>query len=123
MESPVIVVSQEKFDSWIAHEQAVAAANQTPEGKGEALVSQNGCAACHSITGAAGVGPTWQGVFGSTVGLEGGSSVTADEAYLTESIKSPQAKIVKGFESQKMPTYPFTDEEIANIVAYIKTLK
>jgi cytochrome c oxidase subunit II len=62
-------------------------------------------------------------LFGSTVALEGGASVKADEAYLTESIKSPQAKIVKGFESQKMPTYPFTDEEIANIVAYIKTLK
>ena len=123
MESPVIVVTQEKFDSWITQEQAAAAANQTPEQKGEALVSQNGCAACHSITGAAGIGPTWQGLFGSTVALEGGASAKADEAYLTESIKSPQAKIVKGFVSQKMPTYPFTDEEIANIVAYIKTLK
>ena len=121
MESPVIVVSQADFDIWIAQQQAVAAANQTPEGKGQALVSANGCAACHSVNGAAVVGPTWQGLFGSTVELEGGSSVTADEAYLTESIKDPKAKVVKGFQPT-MPVYPFTDEEIANIVAYIKTL-
>jgi cytochrome c1 len=30
--------------------------------------------------------------------------------------------VVKGFQPT-MPKYPFTDEEIANIVAYIKTLK
>jgi cytochrome c oxidase subunit 2 len=122
MESPVIVVSQADFDIWIAQQQAVAAANQTPEGKGQALVSANGCAACHSVNGAAGVGPTWQGLFGSTVELEGDSSVIADEAYLTESLKDPKAKVVKGFQPT-MPIYPFTDEEIANLVAYIKTLK
>ena len=54
--------------------------------------------------------------------LESGSKVIADEAYLTESIKDPKAKVVKGFQPT-MPIYPFTDEEIANIVAYIKTLK
>jgi cytochrome c oxidase subunit 2 len=122
MESPVIVVSQADFDNWIAEQQAFTAANQTPEGKGQALVSANGCAACHSVNGAAGVGPTWQGLFGSTVELEGGSSVIADEAYLTESLKDPKTKVVKGFQPT-MPIYPFTDEEIANIVAYIKTLK
>jgi cytochrome c oxidase subunit II len=122
MESPVIVVSQADFDGWIAEQQAFTAANQTPEGKGETLVSANGCAACHSVNGAAGVGPTWRGLFGSTVELEGGSNVIADDAYLTESIKDREAKVVKGFQPT-MPVYPFTDEEIANIVAYIKTLK
>ena len=47
----------------------------------------------------------------------------ADDAYLAESIKAPQAKIVAGFEAQQMVLYPFTDEQIADIVAYIKTLK
>jgi len=49
--------------------------------------------------------------------------VTADDAYLMESIHQPQAKIVAGFEGQQMPTYGFTEEQIADIVAYIKTLK
>lgn len=122
MEAPVIVVSQSNFDNWIAQQVAVAAANQTPEGRGQTLVANNGCAACHSINGAAGVGPTWQGLFGSTVALEGGTSVTADETYIVESIKNPKAKMVKGY-TAAMPVYPFTDEEIKNIVAYIKTLK
>ena len=122
MESPVVVVSQADFDVWVAEQQAFAAANQTPEGKGQVLVSTNGCIACHSLNGAVVIGPTWQGLFGSTVELESGSKVIADEAYLTESIKDPKAKVVKGFQPT-MPIYPFTDEEIANIVAYIKTLK
>jgi cytochrome c oxidase subunit 2 len=122
MESPVVVVSQADFDAWVAEQQAFVAANQTPDGKGQVLVSTNGCVACHSVNGAVVIGPTWQGLFGSTVALEGGSSAIADEAYLTESIKDPKAKVVKGFQPT-MPIYPFTDEEIANIVAYIKTLK
>jgi cytochrome c oxidase subunit II len=122
MESPVIVESQAGYDSWIAQQAAAAAANQTPESRGEALVSNNGCAACHSIDGTKGIGPTWRGLFGSTVALEGGKSVTADEAYLAESIKDPLAKVVKGFQPI-MPKFELTDEEVANIVAYIKTLK
>ncbi len=41
----------------------------------------------------------------------------------TELILHPQAKIVAGFESVLMPTYDFTDEQVADIIAYIKTLK
>ena len=122
MEQPVMVVDKAAFTSWVTDQQAKAAALNTPEAKGEALVGDNGCAACHSINGSAGVGPTWFGLAGSKVDLEGGASVTADDAYLTESIKDPKAKVVKGF-APVMPVFPFTDEEIANLVAYIKTLK
>ena len=124
MEKPVIVSSQADFDAWMTEQLVLAEeASQTPEGRGQALVAANGCAACHSINGAAGIGPTWFGVFGHEVELTDGSVVTADEAYLTESIKAPQAKIVHGFENQLMPIYGFTDEQIADIVAYIKTLR
>jgi len=99
------------------------AALDTPEARGAAIVAANGCAACHSIDGAVGIGPTWFGLVGHEVELSGGSVVTADDDYLTESIKDPQAKIVAGFEAQQMPVYGFTDEQIADLVAYIKTLK
>jgi len=69
------------------------------------------------------LGPTWDGLFGHEVKLTDGSTVAADEAYLAESIKAPQAKIVAGYESVVMPSYGFTDEQIADIVAFIKTLK
>ncbi len=124
MEKPVVVTSQADFDTWMGEQVALAAeASQTPEGRGKALVAANGCAACHSIDGTKGIGPTWSGLAGSEVELSGGATLTADDAYLTESIKSPQAKIVAGFEAQQMVLFPLTDEQIADIVAYIKTLK
>ncbi len=123
MESPVIVVDQAGFASWIVDEQAKAAvAAATPEGRGERLVAQNGCAACHSIDGRQGMGPTWQYLFGSQVKLADGSTITADEPYLTESILNPTLKVVRGFQPT-MPAFSFTPEEIADIIAYIQTLK
>ncbi len=124
MEQPVVVSTQADFDTWMAAEVKKAqAAAATPEGRGEALVAASGCAACHSINGAAGIGPTWYGLFGSQVPISGDGTVIADEAYIHESIKAPQAKIVKGFENQLMPNFGFTDDQINDIVAYIKTLK
>ncbi|MCC6298240.1 MAG: cytochrome c oxidase subunit II [Anaerolineales bacterium] len=124
MLKPVIVTTQEEYDAWFAGEiEKAKLASESPEGFGELLVKQNGCAACHSLTGAAGIGPTWLNLSGADVPLSGGTTVVADDAYLAESIKSPQAQIVAGFETQQMPTYGFTDDEIAAIVAYIKTLK
>ena len=124
MEKPVIVSSQEEFDAWMEQQLELAEeASQTPEGRGQALVVANGCAACHSINGAPGIGPTWFGLFGRQERLTDGSVVTVDEEYIHESIVAPQAKIVAGFENQLMPVYQFTDEQVADIIAYIKTLR
>jgi cytochrome c oxidase subunit II len=124
MEKPVIVSSQEEYDAWfaVAYDAAIEA-SQTPEGRGQTLVAANGCAACHTINGAPGIGPTWFGLFGRQETMTDGTVVTVDDAYLQESIATPQAKIVRGFENQLMPTYGFSDEEIADIIAYIKTLR
>ena len=125
METPVIVMSQAEFESWLAGEASQTAQDATtPEGRGKALVAANGCLGCHQADGVGGVvGPSWNGAFGEVVELADGTTVPGDEAYLIESIKAPQAKIVKGYETQLMPQYGFTDEQIADIVAYIKTLK
>lgn len=124
MENPVIVVDDVNFTAWVSDQQKLAeAAGQTPEGRGQALVAANGCAACHSVNGAAGVGPTWFQLAGSEVPLSGGGTVIADDAFLAESILQPQATIVAGFENQQMPAYSFTDEQVADIIAYIKTLR
>ena len=124
MEKPVVVSSQADFDAWMAEQLVLAEeASQTPEGRGQALVAANGCVACHSTNGSAGIGPTWFGLLGRQEELTDGTVITADEAYIAESIKTPQAKIVAGFENQLMPVYGFNDEQIADIVAYIKTLR
>ena len=124
MENPVIITERVDFDAWVAEQKVLAAAaGQTPEGRGQTLVAANGCAACHSINGAAGIGPTWFQLAGSQVPLSDGTTVVADDAFLAESILMPQAKIVAGFENQQMPVYNFTEEQIADIIAYIKTLR
>ena len=79
---------------------------------------------CHSIDGSPLTGPTWVGLFGSDVKLADGSTITADEAFISQSILDPNATIVEGFPSPSvMPPYVLTEEEIANIIAYLKTLK
>ena len=63
-------------------------------------------------------------VVGSQVQLEDGTTVTADETYLRESILQPAAKIVKGYPNV-MPSFQgrVTDEQLIALIAYIKSLK
>jgi cytochrome c oxidase subunit 2 len=124
MQSPVIVDSQSDYDTWISAQAAIAAeAAKTPEGQGKLLTVRNGCIGCHSVDGSKMTGPTWFNLYGEDVPLDSGTTVVADDAYIRESILEPKAKEVKGFAPTVMPAYPLTDEEIANIIAYLKTLK
>jgi cytochrome c oxidase subunit II len=124
MQNAVIVDEETVYTAWIAEQQAIAAANQTPEGRGKLLAVKNGCIGCHSVDGAQMTGPTWFGLFGSNVELADGATVVADEAFMSESILDPNARIVATYISPSvMPAYTLTEAEIANIIAYIKTLK
>jgi cytochrome c oxidase subunit 2 len=124
MLADVHVVTQYDFDTWVSarQEEAQIAAN-TPEGRGGALVAQNGCQGCHSIDGSPNTGPTWLGLYGRQEQMANGDVIAINDAYIKESILNPQAKIVVGFEGVLMPAYEFSDEQIADIVAYMQTLK
>lgn len=89
---------------------------------GQGLYASLGCVGCHSIDGSAVVGPTWKGLYGSTRPLADGTSVTADEAYIKESIANPAAKVTEGF-PPIMPPYTLTDDDLHAIVEYIESLK
>jgi cytochrome c2 len=65
--------------------------------QGKQLYTADGCAGCHSLSGAAGAGPALNGVAGGSVALSTGKSVTADDAYLARSITDPDAEVVKGY--------------------------
>lgn len=56
-----------------------------------------GCQTCHSIDGSDNSGPTWLGIYGRESVMESGEVIIADDAYIEESIYSPNAKIVEGF--------------------------
>jgi cytochrome c oxidase subunit 2 len=97
--------------------------------RGQPLFTQFGCNACHSTTGAAGVGPTLQNVYNHPVRLNDGTVILADEAYVRESIQQPNARVVNGFTSGTMlsaigPRLPeITQPENLNaLVEYIKSL-
>ncbi len=62
--------------------------------------------------------------------LADGSTVTADEAYIRESILNPNAKIVEGFAAGLMPAQfidpvskkPISDDQITDIIAYMSSI-
>lgn len=100
--------------------------NAAPEGdrgpvaRGRDLAEDRGCMSCHR-EGGGGIGPDWDGLAGSTVTLEDGSTVVADEAYLTRAITDPDAEIVDGYDI-RMPANDLDDDDVAAIVAYIESL-
>jgi len=88
--------------------------------RGEQLAQDNGCRSCHQDSD--NLAPTWNGLYGSQVTLTDGTTVVADEAYLTESIRDPGARKVDGF-AIAMPEYDdLSDDDIADLVAYIRWL-
>ncbi|MCC7118697.1 MAG: cytochrome c oxidase subunit II [Anaerolineales bacterium] len=123
MERPVVVSSQADYDAWIKEQVALAVEMQkSPEGVGQRLVAENGCLGCHTIDGSPKAAPTWLGLYGEHVTLADGTVVTADDAYISRAILQPAADVVQGYQVLMQP-YPFTDAQVASIIAYIKTLK
>ncbi len=124
MTSPVVVLSQSDFALWVAQQQKISAGN--PALVGESLATQYGCLNCHSQDGSTGTGPTWLHLYGATVKLSDGSSVTADDTYLKSSITDPNSQIVAGFQPNVMPqsfSQVLSQTDITNIITFIKSLK
>jgi len=93
--------------------------------RGAELAEENGCTACHAPTVKKLVGPGWGGLYGSTVKLADGSSVIADDTYLTEKILNPDARVVAGYEAGVMPSFAeiLDEDQIDDVVAYIRSLE
>ena len=90
---------------------------------GRYLYKNRGCNACHSLDGSKVVGPSWLGVFGKTEKTSAGE-VTVDEAYITESILDPKAKIVEGFPpAMPVPNPPIDEVGIKSLILFIKEQK
>jgi cytochrome c oxidase subunit 2 len=116
----VVVMEPREFDNWLSGN-----TNSTsPALAGQQLYQTLGCASCHGATGEGGRGPALQGVYGSQTQLQGGQKITADEAYIRESILNPQAKLVDGF-GPIMPTFQgqISEDQLVQMMAYIKSLQ
>ncbi len=115
----VTVQDPAEYAAWLSDE----GGDLNPVSAGEKLFTQLACVTCHIANGT-GRAPSLNGLYGARVLLADGSAVTADEAYIRESIVQPKAKIVAGYQPV-MPTFQglVTEEQILNLTAYIKSLQ
>jgi cytochrome c oxidase subunit 2 len=115
----VVVMQPTDFDDWLSGN----ASQQSPAVAGQQLYQSLGCVSCHGAQGEGGRGAALVGLFGKQVFLTNGQTVTADEAYVRESIENPQAKLVSGF-GPIMPTFQgqVTPEQLIQLMAFIKSL-
>ncbi len=122
MLSKVVVLPENEYTKWYNDTTATA------EHPGLAVLKKNACTSCHSLDGSRIVGPSFKGIWGHeaeviTNGEE--RTVMVDEEYVKRSIYEPNADVVKGFNQGQMISYKdlVTEEEIKDIIEYLKTLK
>ena len=113
----VVVMEPAQYEAWMG-----GGSSGPLSATGEKVFAELGCVTCHR-NDAQGRGPNLQGLFGRSVPLEDGRTVTADENYIRESILDPGAKIVKGYKPV-MPTFQglLSEEQLNALVAYVKSL-
>jgi cytochrome c oxidase subunit 2 len=115
----IVVMEPSEYQAWLSG----SASEGSLASQGQKLFQDFACITCHR-SDAQGRGPNLEGVFGSRVELNGGQVLAADEAYIRESILSPSAKVVAGFQPV-MPTFQglVSEEQLIALVEYIKSLK
>ncbi|QOZ78805.1 cytochrome c oxidase subunit II [Bradyrhizobium sp. CCBAU 53351] len=119
MRGKIVVMRQDDYARWLT---------QQPEGddlahEGAKLFVSQGCAGCHAASSNVHA-PRLAGLYGRTVQLADGRTVSADDAYIRDSILQPKRDVVAGFEPI-MPSFKglLDDGEIQSLTAYIRSLR
>lgn len=133
----VVVMEGPEFDAWMARQRLGLAGRVDSSGGdpsdnfrgdlvsyGRRVAMVQGCFKCHSVDGQPHIGPTWLDLYRRKTTLENGETLIADEAYLTDSMMDPYAKVVKGYQ-KVMPSFrgKLTAPETAALVEFIKSLR
>ena len=96
-------------------------------GKGQKLYASLGCQGCHTTDGSKSTGPSFKGLYGRQTKLTTGQTVTANMAYLLESIRDPDKQIVEGYQpgimSSAIKPGSVSSADAKALIAFIKTLK
>src|SRR5467141_2955016 len=116
----VTVMEPMEYAAWLS---GSSDATANPVVAGEKLFAEKACTTCHLSNGT-GRAPSLNGVYGAQVLLADCSTVTADDAYIRESILQPQAKIVAAYQPL-MPSFQgqLTEEQLIDLTEYIKSLQ
>lgn len=115
----IVVMEPNEFQAWLGG----GAAEGSMASQGQKFFQDFACQTCHLDTGQ-GRGPSLQGLYGSKVELANGQVVEADDAYIRESVLSPMAKVVAGFQPV-MPTFQglVSEEQLLALIEYVKSLQ
>jgi cytochrome c oxidase subunit II len=114
----VVVMEATAYQTWLS--------GGAPEGSlastGERLFGDLACNTCHRPD-SRGRGPVLQNVFGRPVQLHDGTVVMADENYVRESILTPAAKLIAGYQPV-MPAFQglVSEEQLLALIEYVKSL-
>jgi cytochrome c oxidase subunit 2 len=68
------------------------------------------------------VGPSLRAIWGKAEKLQGGATAVVDENYVRESVLTPGAKLVAGYENV-MPPIPVEERDLLGLIAYLQSLK
>lgn len=115
----VVVQDPAEYEAWLA----TGRAEGSLASAGGKLFQDLACNTCHRPD-AAGRGPVLPGLFGRQITLQNGERQLVDEAYLRESILTPNQKLTQGFQPV-MPAYQglVTEEGVLQLIEYIKSLQ
>ena len=122
MRTAVVAHTPADFEAWMIRVSDVFA-GRTMEQAGEILYNTKGCKTCHTIDGSKLVGPSFKNVYGHQFDTVAGVKITANDAYIKESILKPNVSVILGFQPVMTPFEgKITDKEIAGLTAYLRTL-
>lgn len=119
MKGTVYVMEPNRYQEWLAGQTAESAASQSAS-----LLEELRCVSCHQGGGQLSRGPALAGLLGSSVRLQNGETIVADENYIRESILRPQTKIVAGY-APLMPSFEGLIDEVGlnRLLAEIKAMQ
>ena len=118
----VYVMEPSEYQAWLSG----GSNSESPEQTGQRLFTTLACVSCHGDPSESGAGPrapSLRGVYGSSVKLSDGRTVTADDQYLRQHILDPGATVVAGYDNI-MPTFQgvVSEDQLLQLLAYIKSL-
>ncbi len=121
----VIVVDPEIFDKVVRKVTELKQNDgETKADYGKRVYGAMGCPACHSLDGSKMTGPSFKGLYGRQEALSDGTTVTAEDNYIRQSVLDPNSQIVAGY-SPQMPSFQgrLKDDQIDALIDFIKTVK
>jgi cytochrome c oxidase subunit 2 len=113
----VVVLEEKDFATWLRSN-----ANDSLADRGRKLFQKLQCVTCHTGAGG-GRGPSLEDLYNTWAALQDGGRMLVDRSYLRESILSPDAKIVAGYQPI-MPSFKglVNEEEMVQLIAFLESL-